>query len=147
MSCPYSGKTRALYVEGKAMEVFACELEHIRGKDAPAPRQTRLCATDKERIHYAAELLILDLLHPPNLTELAGKVGMSRSRFYINFKNVFGHSPMDYLRTHRLQFARQLLRQGSHNVSEAAFAAGFTNLSYFSKAFTAEFGLSPRQIR
>ncbi len=147
VSCPYSGKTRALYIESKAMEIFARRLEQIRIKGTSYGYRTRLGATDSEKIHYAANLLLLDLINPPNITELAKKVGMSRSRFYQNFKSVLGHSPMDYLRTHRLQLAKQLLRQGSYNVSEVAFATGFTNLSYFTRAFTAEFGVSPRQIR
>ncbi len=147
VTCPYSGKTRALYIESKTMEIFARRLEQIRIKSTSYIGQTRLGATDSERIHYAAKLLLLDPINPPNITELAKKVGMSRSRFYQNFKSVLGHSPMDYLRTHRLQLAKQLLRQGDYNVSEAAFATGFTNLSYFTRAFTAEFGVSPRQIR
>ncbi len=146
MTCPYRGKTRALYVEGKTMELFACTLEQMRPRRPVVSHRTRLCTTDRERIHYAAELLVFDPLCPPNLTELAAKIGMSRSRFYHNFKQVLGYTPMDYLRSHRLQLARKLLQQGSHNVSEAAFASGFNNLSYFTRAFTHKFGISPRQM-
>lgn len=146
ISCPYRGKTRALYLEGKMMELLAHKLELIRAKGKVSSRQPRITHSDIERIHYAAELLTDDPVTPPNLTDLAGKIGMSRSKFYQNFKMVFGHSPMNHLRNHRLQLARQLLRQGKHNVTEAAIAVGFNSLSYFTKAFTAEFGVLPRQV-
>ncbi len=143
--CPYRGKTRSLYVEGKIMEIFANSLEQMRPKGKSASRAYRLNKTDTERIHYAAEMLVADPVNPPDLREIAARVGMSRSKFYQDFKMVFGHSPTAYLRRHRLHIARQLLRQGRRNVTEAAFAAGFNNLSYFTRAFTAEFGVSPSQ--
>ena len=146
IECPYSGKTRALFLEGKTMEVLAHKLEEIRQKDKGLPRQPRISASDIERIHYAAELLVRDPVNPPDLTELAGQIGMSRSKFFHHFKRVFKHSPMAHLRRHRMQVAWQLLQQGEYNITEIAFAVGFNSLSYFTRTFTAEFGLSPRQI-
>ncbi|MCG8551979.1 MAG: AraC family transcriptional regulator [Desulfobacterales bacterium] len=146
ISCPYRGKTRALYLEGKVMEIFAGRLEQIREMNRTSPRRFRINSMDTERIHYAAELLIRDPLNPPDLTELAGKIGMSRSKFFQNFKMVFGHSPMGHLRSHRLRTAMKLLQQGRHNVTEVAYAVGFNNLSYFTRAFIDAFGVPPRKI-
>lgn len=146
INCPYSGKTRAIFLEGKAMEIFAHKLEELRERGKGLPRQSRVSASDIERIHYAAELLVRDPVNPPDLMELAGQIGMSRSKFYHHFKIVFEHSPMDHLRKHRLQVARQLLLQRGHNITEVAFAVGFNSLSHFTRIFTAEFGLSPRQV-
>ncbi len=145
VACPYSGKTRALYVEGKMMEILADKLDQMRGNGS-CPRQTRISKADIERIHYAAELLVRDPVHPPNLRVISEKIGMSKTIFYQNFKKVFGHSPMNHLRSHRLQIAEQLLRQGTHNVTEAAFAVGYNNLSNFTKIFVAEFGVYPHEI-
>ncbi len=146
ITCPYSGKTRTLFIEGKAMEIFARKLEQIRAKGKSLPRQPRISKSDTERIHYAAQLLVRDPVNPPNLSDLAGKIGMSRSKFYQNFKIVFGHSPMDHLRSHRLQVARQLLRQGNYNVTEVVFAVGYNNLSNFTKIFFSEFGVYPNKV-
>jgi len=143
VACPYAGKTRNLFLESKGMELLARRLEQIRTKDKSPPRPPRINKMDIERIHYAARLLICDPANPPDLTNLAGKIGMSRSKFYQNFKMVFGHSPLDHLRSHRLRVARQLLKQGKHNVAEAAFAVGYNNHSYFAKIFFAKFGVLP----
>lgn len=145
-ACPYTGKSRTLFLEGKMLEIFAHKLEELRAKGKSSPRPPRINAIDTERMHYAAELLVHDPVNPPNATDLAQKIGVSRSKFYQNFKMVFGHSPLDHLRRHRLQIARQLLRQGSHNVTESAFAVGFSNQSHFTKIFVAEFGVLPHQL-
>lgn len=143
LHCPYGGLTGQIFLEGKAMELLALKLEQINSR-IPC-KQPSIKSTNTEQIHYAAELLVRDPVNPPDLTELAEKIGMSRSKFYRYFKMVFGHSPLDHLRRHRLQTARQFLRQGEYSVSEVAFAVGFNNLSYFSKAFFAQFGVLPHQ--
>lgn len=143
IDCPYSGKTRAIFLEGKMMEIFAHKLEELRVKGKGCPRQPRISASDIERIHFSAELLVRDPVNPPDLTDLARKIGMGKSKFYQNFKSVFGHSPVEHLRSHRLRIARQLLRQGKHNVTEVAFAVGFNNLSYFARVFKTMFGVTP----
>ena len=146
ISCPYIGKTRTLFLEGKAMELLARKLEQIRIKGKTPLREPRINKPDIERIHYAAELLVRDPINPPDITDLAEKIGMGKSKFYQNFKVIFGHPPMEYIRSHRLQVAKQLLRQGTHNVTEASFAVGFNNLSYFIRAFNAEFGVTPNRV-
>ena len=146
LTCPYRGKTRALFLEGKAMELMARKLEQIRSETRPLSKPAGVRSIDIERIHYAGELLLQDPINPPDISALAGKVGMSRTKFYKCFRQVYGYSPLDHLRSHRLQVARRLLRQGGHNVTEAGFAVGYSNLSYFSKLFTAEFGIPPHQF-
>ena len=125
------------------MELLALKLEQINPRITC--NQPSMKSANTERIYYAAELLVRDPVNPPDLTEIAGKIGMSRSKFYRDFKMIFGHSPMDHLRSHRLQTASQLLRRGEYSVSEIAFAVGFNNLSYFSRAFFAQFGVLPHQ--
>ncbi|WP_051309493.1 helix-turn-helix transcriptional regulator [Desulfogranum japonicum] len=146
IACPYSGKTRALFLEGKAMELLAHRLEQLKGDGAKRNAQPRIKTIDVERIHYAAELLAIAPADPPDISTLASKVGMSRSKLYQCFKIVYGHSPLDHLRRHRLRIAKDLLQQGRHNVTEAAYTVGYNNLGYFAKLFLAEFGIPPHKV-
>jgi len=43
--------------------------------------------------------------------------------------------------------AALLLQNGNFTVSEAMYMVGFTNTSYFSRAFSAQFGKTPREYR
>ena len=81
-----------------------------------------------------------DILH------LSEKVSMSRSQLYRKFKTLTNLTVGEYLRTFRLNRAREMLEAGRANVSEAAFRTGFRNLSHFSRVFTNEFGLNPSDI-
>ena len=146
LACPYTGKTRALFMESKALELMAYKLEQIRSRPRPSLRRNGTTPYDIERIHHAAGCLRKDPVNPPDITTLAAAAGMSRSKFYRCFKQVFGHSPLDHLRSHRLSLAKNFLTTGGHNVTEAAFAVGYNNLSHFTKIFTAEFGIAPHKV-
>ena len=54
-------------------------------------------------------------------------------------------APGDCLRRHRLEQARELLRRHVGNVSEVAYAVGYSSLSSFSRAYRDHFGHSPGQ--
>lgn len=144
LHCPYCGMTQRIFLEGKAMELLAHKLEQICpcGCDG-----TGINASDTERVHYAARLLVHDLENPPDIMTLTRSVGLNRNKLHRCFRQVFGRSPFEYLRNHRLQAAMQLLQGGETNVTEAALMVGYTNLSYFTKAFKSMFGVAPGKLR
>ena len=146
LTCPYKGKTRSLFLEGKVLELLARKLALIqqekRGDFQPRP----LKPADKQRVHQAAVLLVKDLENPPDLSTLSHAVDLSRAKFHRCFCQVYGLSPLEYLQIHRLELARQLLEQGDHNVSQAAYAVGYNSLSYFSKIFRARYNKPPHEF-
>ncbi|MGD9826883.1 MAG: helix-turn-helix transcriptional regulator [Desulfobacter sp.] len=103
--------------------------------------------SDTERVHHAAHMLVRDLNNPPDIMEIARSVGLSRTKLFSCFRQMFGLSPFEYLRNQRLQMAMQLLQDGEVNVTQAALMVGYTNLSYFAKAFKSIFGMAPSELR
>ena len=75
--------------------------------------------------------------------ELAAIAGMSESVFYESFKSVTASTPMQYIKSLRLQEAHRLLTLGLSNVSGAAYGVGYSSLSQFSREFTRVFGANP----
>ncbi|MDX2431974.1 MAG: ATP-binding protein [Bacteroides sp.] len=73
-------------------------------------------------------------------------LSMSRSQLYRKFKTLTNMTIGEYLRTFRLNKAREMLEGGRANVSEAAYRTGFRNLSHFSRTFSNEFGYKPSDI-
>ncbi|HUF10565.1 MAG TPA: helix-turn-helix domain-containing protein [Rhodothermales bacterium] len=78
--------------------------------------------------------------------QLAREVGVSESRLKRKLRSLIDETPVALIRRTRLERAADLLRQGSGNVSDAAFATGFSNLSYFAKCFRKRWGLTPSQF-
>ncbi len=70
-----------------------------------------------------------------NVAGLSKDMGMSRSQLFRKCKLIFGNSPVALLKQYRLEKAKDYLKSGIYNVSEAAYLSGFNSLSYFSKSF------------
>lgn len=80
-----------------------------------------------------------------NVASLVGEMGMSRPVLFRKVKMLTGLSVIDLLRTTRLKKAEMLLKQRKISVAEVAFAVGFNDPKYFSRAFRAEFGQTPTE--
>ena len=53
-------------------------------------------------------------------------------------------STVEYVRSIRLKKAAQLLQNGKFTVSEVMYIVGFSNPSYFTRAFVSQFGKTPK---
>lgn len=70
---------------------------------------------------------------------------MSEVNFRRLFREYTGMSPIDYRNDLRLKNARAMLGSGEYNVSEAAEASGFSNLSFFIRLYKKKFGYTPKK--
>ena len=77
---------------------------------------------------------------------IGAELGLSRVQLYRKIKVLTGQSPVELLRTARLQKGRELLQTTDKTVSEVAYEVGFTAPSYFTKCFKDEFGISPSDL-
>ena len=82
-----------------------------------------------------------------SVDDLAADMNLSRVQLYRKVKAISGSSPVELLRTARLNRGYQLLLTTGKNVSEVAYDVGFTSPSYFTKCFKDEFGVSPSDMQ
>ncbi|GAB3258665.1 hypothetical protein GCM10027347_22150 [Larkinella harenae] len=73
------------------------------------------------------------------------EAGFSRMQLHRKLTALTGQSAGDFLRVMRLKRAAQLLEGQAASVSEIAYEVGFNSLSYFSKTFREQFGVSPNE--
>ncbi|MDX2645225.1 AraC family transcriptional regulator [Streptomyces sp. PA03-1a] len=85
--------------------------------------------------------------HPWTVAELAGKSGMSRSRFADRFTRTVGVPPLEYLAGWRIRSAARELRTGDRTVASIAARWGYGSESSFSHAFKRVMGSSPGRYR
>ena len=81
-----------------------------------------------------------------SIDELSREAGYSNAHFYRKVKALTGEKPVQFLRTFRLQRAADLVLKTSDNVTQIAYSVGFGNLSYFTKCFKEQFGVTPGQF-
>jgi YesN/AraC family two-component response regulator len=80
------------------------------------------------------------------ISEVCDALGISRAQIYRKFKSLTDKTPHDYLRSYRLQRAKELLLKTKLNVYEVAYRTGFKNISHFSRIFAEEFGKHPSEF-
>ncbi|HEY9048181.1 MAG TPA: two-component regulator propeller domain-containing protein [Ohtaekwangia sp.] len=101
---------------------------------------------DEKFLHSIYDLLKVNLDNPEfNVNELCEALNMSRSLLYKKVKMLTGLSPVEYLRSLRMQEAAQLLKSQKYKVFEVVYMVGFSDLKYFRQCFVKEFGYPPSE--
>ena len=141
--CPYQGIARQWFYESKTLELMVLQFSQLSDFFRQADTQTQLNGQELAHIQKAQDLLCRDLENPPSLFQLARSVGMSHTKLNRGFKILYGTTVFGYLRRYRLEQSRLLLDAANMNISEIAYASGFSSPSHFAKAFLACFGVQP----
>ena len=128
-----------LWYQSKVMEAAAVFLI-ARAPELFCARQKRVT---RERVERVRAILRERIVEPPSLEELGREVGVSQ--FYLSrmFSQEMAMTIPQYVRRLRMERAAELLREGGHNVTEAAFAVGYSSLGHFSKSFCEVIGCCP----
>jgi len=140
---PYQGIIARMYLEAKVLELISLQLFQLIQQENQQPRCLKLSTQEIEQIYEAQGILKTNYLQPPSIVELAQKVGLDRMKLQQGFRELFQVTPFQYLQNYRLDLARILLEKKDLTVSNVAHRIGYSNVSYFSRAFKRRFGVTP----
>ena len=99
-------------------------------------------------ITYARKLIEAHMKEESfGVSELAGKMNMSRSSLHRWIKHETGITVSQYIKNARLNKAHELLEDDFMTVAEAAYMTGFRSASYFSRCFRKHFGYPPVETK
>lgn len=82
-----------------------------------------------------------------NVDRLAEELGVSRTHLYRRMKERLGMNPSDYIRNKRLQRACEMLKNDDLDITQIAYALGFSSQSQFSTTFKRFMGFTPTEYR
>jgi AraC-like DNA-binding protein len=99
------------------------------------------------RIRHALRVIIRQHGDSIDIAQLAREAGMSMRTFRRHFQRAAGMCPAAYLTRVRVRKAAFLLQTTELPVTDVAFAAGFTDLSFFNRSFKSIVDESPRTFR
>lgn len=74
---------------------------------------------------------------------ISGALHMSRTQLFRRLKPIIRQSPGNYIKTLRLQKAKELFQTTDLRINEVAYRTGFESPSHFTKAFVRHFGVKP----
>lgn len=126
--------------------VFAYVLRQIVARRAITQAGWCQGASDPQ-VGRVMALMQEKIAHPWTLEELAKRVGMSRTALAERFREATGDTPLNHLRTLRMQHAMQLLADTRQSLDSIAVTVGYQDAFGFSKVFKRTTGTSPRAFR
>ena len=112
----------------------------LMGKESVRETPNRLVRT-------AATFMRRELEEPRDIASLARSLGTSRRNLETVFRQATGQSPAQVYRSIRLAEARRLVEQTRQGVAEIAVRCGYADPAAMTRAFKAEHGATPRDLR
>lgn len=113
-------------------------------------RKTEL--TRSQRYYYDALLRLREALRKNperdySIGALAAEIHLSKERFNVLYRELFGTSPYTELVSSRLVLAKRLLTATAMPVKEVALRCGWHDVHYFSRLFHGKTGCTPGEFR
>lgn len=128
----------AVLGDGRLREVYYAIL---KGDAGNAARRAFGVGNEIARV---IEYLSSRLDEAVTIEDMAAQVGMSRAVLHRKFKQATTMSPIQFVKSMRLNSAAMKIA-GGMNVNEAAMEVGYVSSSQFSREFKRMYGQSPRQ--
>lgn len=107
-------------------------------------QQVQMKSYDEKFLEKVMDIISKNIENPSfNVEMLAREVGISRVHLHRKLKELTNQTTLVLIRNTRLQQAGNLLSGKNFNISEVAYAVGFSNLASFSNAFKEFYGVPP----
>ncbi|HKR42364.1 MAG TPA: helix-turn-helix domain-containing protein [Paraburkholderia sp.] len=136
--------------EGRIREQIVDSICEMLDDDMSGPRAdfTKLCHS--EIVERTRHLVLESGDEPVTVQQLCDQLKVSRRTIQNSFHTVTGLTPVEYMRSIRLNLVRNLLRTAPSDeitIRDAAQRWGFLHLGHFAHDYRCQFGESPSATR
>jgi signal transduction histidine kinase/ligand-binding sensor domain-containing protein/DNA-binding response OmpR family regulator len=110
------------------------------------PANVAVESVDEGFFKNALQIIEKNIANPYfSVEELSSELYISRVTLYKRSLSLTGKSPVEFIRSIRLQHGAQLIQGGHLTISQVSYKVGFKSQKYFARAFKAEFGCLPSE--
>ncbi len=128
-----------LHLNQALKEVYSKRIELV-------PAELEVHSEDEKLLRRVREYVERNLTDTElSVEDISSHVAMSRGKLYYKILQITGQTPIELVRTIKLEKAVQLLERSDMNVAEIAYAAGFSTSSYFAKTFKSVYKILPSE--
>ncbi|TKB95732.1 hybrid sensor histidine kinase/response regulator transcription factor [Pedobacter cryophilus] len=80
-----------------------------------------------------------------SVEDMSKSIGMSRGSLYSKLLELTGETPVEFIRSVKLDKAAVLLEKSDLNVAQICYSVGFATPNYFARAFKSRFNMLPSE--
>ena len=144
-SCELTDFMQSIYLEGKTYEIITQYLQLYTSKNNRPDNHKLLRKSTVTKIEEAVSIIKKELDVRISVNTLAKRVGLNQNTLQCGFKQLFSTSVNEYIRDHKIEYAKNLLENSELNITEITYKIGINSRSYFSKLFKTKYGITPKQ--
>ena len=133
-------KCREYQIAVKLTGMWQMFIEHMQDE---AVRPTRSYIRKQERIQQMLTYIYEHYMEEIHLKDIAEAASVSVGECCRCFQNMVRTTPNQYLMEYRIEKSKELLMGTEMSVTEVAYAAGFSDSSYFIQCFRKYEGITP----
>lgn len=143
-NCRHEGAMKKMYIETKVKELVVLQIESLL-----STVDEKFIVDSEEYIKLQEAKLILEntFTNAPTLPELSRIIALNEFKLKKGFKACFQTTVKGYITKLRMEYAKNLFRNKTLNVSEVAEKCGYKDVSHFSSAFKLFYGFTPASFR
>lgn len=111
------------------------------------PTEAGLNLLSQRKVSLARDYIMDNLESVLTIEAIARAAGIGARSLQRKFKEKFGETIFDFIRSERLVVAHSALKYEGVAIAQAAYIAGYSSPSNFATAFKKKFGISPGLVR
>ena len=120
----------------------------VEGDDKEGKAGNELSLYDKKILDKAMDLINKNISNSVySVEDFASDMCMSRMTLYRKIYALTGQTPIDLMRTYRLNKAVELLTDSNMTITEISDYVGFSSSRYFSTCFKKRYGVLPKDYK
>ena len=127
--------------------MLSMEVEHLLMSRSTSQQYFLPLKSEDTLVNRALNVMQNNMDVPLSIQELATQLGHSQKKIETRIRAELKTTPQALYRRLRLNLARKLAEETEQSVAEIASRCGYENSSAMTRAFKAEFGETPSQIR
>ncbi|MGM9737636.1 MAG: response regulator [Candidatus Cryptobacteroides sp.] len=121
--------------------------KNLSGKNEVSSVADTISNSDKEFIESLTSAVNKHISDSElSVYSLCRYMGISHTILFNKTKRLLGIAPNEYIRTIRLNRAKELIQEKKYSIGEISDKVGFSDQKYFSTAFKKHFGISPKKF-
>ncbi|MBC7890077.1 MAG: response regulator [Ferruginibacter sp.] len=121
--------------------------ENYSRKVTVALPETETVSAKEKFLQKALSYIYENIANPQLSVELLSThLCISRASLYNRLLEYTGVSPVDFIRSVKLEKAKDLLQKSDLNIAAIAYETGFANPNYFTKVFKAQYKVTPSEF-